>query len=424
MLILTVGRISKESGLSKKMVLKHLHSRALPYFNYKNSKYYIDESIYNEWKDNIPDLSSLSNDSHFKNNNNVSNHIELYDEYSFKSLEYLVNYKRISPNSKYTFADMFCGCGGLSLGFIQAGFRPIEFIDIFDDALKTYYSNIIEKNGFVTNRKGPISSDITNVIEKNNIIKILKKSKVNVICGGFPCQGFSNSGTCVVSDPRNVLYKDMLDIVKEVQPDYIVMENVLGILSMLDGNVVKTILSDYESIGYKITYKVLNSVNYGVPQNRERVIFIGNKMGKSNIFPKEILKKHFVTVQEAIDKYGNDENPSINHIFSRHSDSMKVRLANVPFGEHLYSNYSDSWRKTFPNKPSCTIKENHGATNIHYLYPRTMSPREIAALQSFPDDFIFLGSKTTILKQIGNAVPPLLAKAIALSVKSALKKSI
>lgn len=101
---------------------------------------------------------------------------------------------------------------------------------------------------------------------------------------------------------------------------------------------------------------------------------------------------------------------------------MQQKLSNVPIGGHLYSNYSDSWRKTDPNKPSCTIKENHGATNIHYQYNRTMSPREVAALQSFDDDFIFTGTKNTILKQIGNAVPPLLAKAIAISIKDNVAK--
>lgn len=421
MLKLTVGEIAKQTGLSKKIVLKHLHARTLPYSRYSNSHYYIDEIEYDTWLNDIPDLDVFNLNSQFCSVTNVKNHLELYREYFIKSYDYLSEYKRIVPNSKYTFADMFCGCGGLSLGFVHAGFRPIEYIDIFEDALRTYYKNIIEANGFNTARKGA-TADITNEKVKEEVISILKKNKVKVICGGFPCQGFSNSGTCVASDPRNVLYKDMLEIVAKVKPDYIVMENVLGILSMLDGKVVDTILSDYESIGYKITYKIMNSVNYGVPQNRERVIFIGNRAGKNNYFPNKVLSRKFKTVQETIEKYGNIENPNINHIFSKHSVAMQNRLANVPLGGHLYSNYSDSWRKTYPGKPSCTIKENHGATNIHYMYPRTMSPREIAALQSFPDDFIFIGTKATILKQIGNAVPPLMAKAIALAIKKALKE--
>lgn len=336
----------------------------------------------------------------------------IYDEFGSRLLEGNVR-------------SFLSASGKVNKGIKETILKTPKYFFTYNNGIATTASNIetrLTDNGLeITAIKGA-TADITNEKVKEEVISILKKNKVKVICGGFPCQGFSNSGTCVASDPRNVLYKDMLEIVAKVKPDYIVMENVLGILSMLDGKVVDTILSDYESIGYKITYKIMNSVNYGVPQNRERVIFIGNRAGKNNYFPNKVLSRKFKTVQETIEKYGNIENPNINHIFSKHSVAMQNRLANVPLGGHLYSNYSDSWRKTYPGKPSCTIKENHGATNIHYMYPRTMSPREIAALQSFPDDFIFIGTKATILKQIGNAVPPLMAKAIALAIKKALKE--
>lgn len=422
MLKITAGEISKSSKLSVKDVLKHLNSRALEFEKYCNSKYYIDEAVYDKWLKNIPDLKEIEKKSIFiDSTTDDCNHKELYEEHKFTSLQSFLDYKKININSRYTFADLFCGCGGLSSGFISAGFRPVEFIDIFEDALETYYKNNILKFGFIVERNIKERADITDKNQKQIIIERLKKHKTKVICGGFPCQGFSISGTGVATDPRNTLYLDMLDIVKEVNPQYIVMENVMGITSLLEGRVLSKIIKDYESIGYKITYKILNSMNYGVAQSRQRVIFIGNRMGKKNIFPANILVDDFISVFQCIEKYGNEEDKSINHFFSKHSEEMKKRLANVPIGGHLYENYSDSWRKTDPNKPSCTIKENHGATNIHYKFPRTMSPREIAALQSFSDDFIFCGTKASMLKQIGNAVPPLLAKAIALSIKKCIR---
>ena len=418
MLKLTAGQIAKDSGLNIKEVLKHLNSRALKYDHYNNSKYYILPEVYNEWLHNIPLLEKIEENSIFSVAPRADrNHIGLYKKHKFRSLESFTSYNNIDVNSTLTFADLFCGCGGLSCGFIAAGYRPVDFVDSFRDALRTYYKNNIEKNGFSVERNIDETADITDENEKRIIIDRLKRHNTKVICGGFPCQGFSNSGTGVATDPRNTLYLDMLDIVKEVQPEYIVMENVMGIISMLDGKVLNKIICDYEEIGYNITYKVLNSMNYGVAQSRQRVIFIGNRVGKENIFPAPIITKKFITVKKCIEKYGNVEDFSINHFFSKHSSEMKKRLSEIPIGGHLYPNYSDSWRKTDPDKPSCTIKENHGATNVHYEYPRTMSPREIAALQSFDDNFIFYGTKATILKQIGNAVPPLLAKAIALSIK-------
>lgn len=422
----TVGEIAADVKLNKKVVLKHLHSGALPYEEYKNSKYSIIEEKYFQWKNNIPDLADVQAKSIFSNADEINNNnIDLIKENDLKlSIEEFINFKKIDAKSDLTFADMFCGCGGLSLGFVQAGFRPIECVDIFFDALSTYHHNIISMNKFAGFDNIEIS-DITQKEVKERIIAKLKKENVKVICGGFPCQGFSMSGTGVATDPRNTLYLDMLEIVKETKPDYIVMENVVGLANMLKGRVLNKIVSDYEKIGYKISYKILNAVNYGVAQNRKRIIFIGNRLNKQNPFPALLIKeeKEFITVRSCIERYGNEENRDINHFFSNHSQKMKKRLREVEIGGHLYENYHDSWRKTDPDKPSCTIKENHGATNIHYEYDRTMSPRELAALQSFPDDFIFIGSKLSILKQIGNAVPPLLAKAIALSLKKELESA-
>ena len=232
------------------------------------------------------------------------------------------------------------------------------------------------------------------------------------------------AGNRVVSDPRNSLYLEMLEIVKKVQPDYVVMENVEGLRSMLDGKVETQIINDYKEIGYEINVTTLNAADYGVAQQRRRVIFIGNRIGNKNYHPKPLYEpSNYKTLGSAIYKYMNiDEDKSINHVFTRHTEDMKKRLANVPEGSSLFKNYSDSWKKSPWDKPSCTIKENHGAVNIHPKLPRVLTAREIAAIQSFPDDFIFQGAKKWQLVQIGNAVPPLLGKAIGLSVEKGLNE--
>ena len=187
---------------------------------------------------------------------------------------------------------------------------------------------------------------------------------------------------------------------------------------MLNGKVEEKIIEDYREIGYEINLTVLNSADYGVPQFRKRVIFIGNRIGKTNYHPKPLYNEtNYVTLGQGIERFMEmDENIDINHIFPRHTEEMKKRLALVPEGKSLYKNYSDAWKKSPWDKPSCTVKENHGGTNIHPKLPRCLTPRELAALQSFPDDFIFKGSKKWQLVQIGNAVPPLMGKAIGLAI--------
>jgi DNA (cytosine-5)-methyltransferase 1 len=217
----------------------------------------------------------------------------------------------------------------------------------------------------------------------------------------------------------------MLEIVKQIQPDFILMENVEGLRSMLNGKVEAKIISDYKKIGYDINVTVLNSADYYTPQIRNRVIFIGNRIGAKNYHPKPLLSyEEYITLGEAIKKYMNiPEDKKINHIFTKHTEEMKERISNVPEGQSLYGNYSDAWKKSPWNKPSCTVKENHGGVNIHPKLPRVLTPRELAALQSFPDDFIFKGSKKWQLVQIGNAVPPLLGKAVGIAIMKSLRMS-
>lgn len=336
-----------------------------------------------------------------------------------KEMNLIDGWNKIDRNG-YTFIDLFAGAGGLSCGMVMAGYTPIASIEIMKEAVETY------KYNFVNNKKFDEiveSRDIRQENIKNELYNYVKDKQVDVIVGGFPCQGFSMAGKRIVEDPRNSLYLDMLEIVSKLKPKIIIMENVEGILSMLDGKIVEKIIKDYEKIGYKITYKLLNAADYGVPQLRKRVIFIGNRLNLENLHPKPIYKeKEYITLGQTIEKYMNiEENEEINHIFTRHSDKIKQKIMDTPEGKSMYSNYSDAWKKSAWDKPSCTVKENHGGVNLHPKLPRVLTPRELASLQSFPDDFIFKGSKKWQLVQIGNAVPPLLGKAIGLSVLKMLE---
>ena len=331
-------------------------------------------------------------------------------------------WNNIEDRTNYNFIDLFSGAGGLSCGMVMAGFIPIASVEIMSQAVATYKRNFIDFKGF--NEKIE-TRDIRLQEVKEDLYRQVEGKHVDVIVGGFPCQGFSMAGKRVVEDPRNSLYKEMKDIVEHLKPDFVVMENVPGLRSMLEGKVEEKIIKDYEEIGYNINVTILNSADYYVPQTRQRVIFIGNRIGVKNYHPKPLLTKdNYVSVGQALEKYVNmKEDKSINHIFSKTSESMLERIKQVPIGKSLYSNYSDSYKKVDWNKPSCTIKENHGGVNIHPILNRFMTPRELAALQSFPDDFIFEGSKKWQLVQIGNAVPCLLGKAIGLSLRKMIEEN-
>ncbi len=206
------------------------------------------------------------------------------------------------------------------------------------------------------------------------------------------------------------------------------------------------ILSKIKEIKYKVEWKVLNAADYGVPQTRERIIFLGTRHKNTLIhFPapthhesspprgledcdsapfskkSSIPPNSWKTAGDVLKKYETwPENVKLSHIFTKHSKKFIQKLHETPIGETVYKNYSDAWRRLDPTKPAKTVKENHGGVFVHYKFDRTCTPRELAALQSFDDAFIFKGTKSSILKQIGNAVPPLLAKAIAQQIKKEL----
>ena len=306
------------------------------------------------------------------------------------------------------FVEFFAGAGGMSYGLKQAGWIPLAAVEIMPDASKTYEMNIPYKN----KPHLMINGDITKPEVHKELDDFIDEHPFDVLVGGFPCQGFSMAGLRAESDERNELYIQLFEFAKRHKPSHILMENVKGILSMLEGEVIKKIIKDFTSIGYKMEYKTLTSSDYGVPQRRQRVIFIGNRVGAKINFPSKNVEVE-KTVRDAITDLMNiPESKEFNHTMTKHSPSMVERLDKIIPGKSLYDNYSDAWKRVHWDKPSPTVKENHGATFVHPSLPRVMTARELARLQSFPDDYKFYGAKKWQLVQLGNAVPPLMAKAI------------
>jgi DNA (cytosine-5)-methyltransferase 1 len=410
--LLRIEDISVRLNVSQKSVRRYIHAGKI-----KSSKIGGVHRVEESELQNFIDLSVYEND-------------EIYDpgvSQPKSTKTDVINWTDISDiwegtsSSEFTSADLFCGAGGMAKGFEMAGFNQVCGLDWFKEAGMTYRENFSHPliEGDITDRN--IKDRFINTIKKN-----LKGNSLTVLSGGFPCQGFSMSGNRIVEDKRNSLYKDMLEIIEELQPEFIVAENVKGLRSMLKGKVEDKIKADIRKLGYVVNVTVLNSADYYVPQKRERVIFIANRIGKKNFHPSPLLESDsYITTKEAIeDLIKENDDPKINHVRTKHNDDMKERLAKVPEGKSLYDKYSDSWKKCPWNEASCTIKENHGGVNIHPIEPRVITVREMARLQSFPDDFIFKGPKSKQMVQIGNAVPPYLAKAIALSIKKAKKSNI
>lgn len=338
----------------------------------------------------------------------------------------------------YNVLDLFCGCGGMSNGFEQAGYNILLGIDCWETALKTFKKN--HKNAHT------LLADLANFDPSS--LKL--DESVDVIIGGPPCQGFSLAGKRDVNDPRNKLYQAFVKTVAYFKPKAFVLENVPNLVSMGGGIIKDSILHDFESLGYKVVYKVLTASDFGVPQRRRRVFFVG-LLEKDKVFTYPEANQKEVTTYEALSDLPEESlidgakyvmlpmsayqaemrTNSIgvfNHQTSMHSEKTKQIIALVPDG----GNYKDlpkelqgtrnvhiAWTRFNSAKPSNTIDTGH-RHHFHYKYNRIPTVRESARLQSFADSFEFLGSKTDQYKQVGNAVPPKLAKSVAVQLKVAL----
>ena len=304
---------------------------------------------------------------------------------------------------KPTLIDLFSGCGGFSHGFEKEGFEVIGFVEYWKPAITTFLKN----HPFAKH----LGTDITKVPNE----KLTKyKGKVEIIVGGPPCQGFSYCGKRDKNDKRNQLYKEFLRFVKLIQPKIAIIENVPGLLNMQDHDnekVINKILHEFISLGYSVTYKVLTASDYGVAQKRKRLIIIATKQ---ELFPEKQDK--IINVIDAIQNIPSKCNAHEN--FNPKKETIE-KIKKLKEGERIAKNFNCCKQRLYAKKPSKTI-----VTKPIYIHPyenRILTPRELARLQSFPDDFYFTGSKNDKVKQIGNAVPVLMASAIAKKLREVIK---
>lgn len=347
---------------------------------------------------------------------------------------------------KYNAIDLFCGAGGLSYGFECAGFNILLGIDNDKKALEVF-----EKNH---NGAKSICGDITQ-ISYEDIKGVIGDQRIDIIVGGPPCQGMSLSGPRKFDDPRNKLYLSYIRLVEEIKPRAFVIENVPGLVSLFNGQIKDSIIEKFTAMGYTVKYQILCAADYGVPQSRKRVVFVGTREGVEFVYPEKLTEQ--VTCQmalsdlppledelgEEISEYATEPtNPYQelmransdmvhNHVAASHSDKVKQIIAMVPDGCNYKSlpeefrnsrNFHVAWTRFASNKPAPTIDTGH-RHHFHYKYNRVPTVRECARLQSFPDDFIFLGNKTQQFRQVGNAVPPIMAQAIAGKVMTMLEEA-
>lgn len=357
--------------------------------------------------------------------------------------------------------DLFAGCGGFSCGFEKAGYEIVSAVE-FDEKTSQSYTYNHKKTKMIV-------EDIKNIDNE----KLFKKNEADIIIGGPPCQGFSMAGarirTNFIDDPRNYLFKHYFNIVKIVRPKIFILENVKGLLNLNKGAIFEEIKTTFENPDnfdgkpYHIQHKIIKAKEYGIPQNRERVIIIGSQIN-FNLAEEiektryEIIKsdKNFfdnVTVWEAIsnlpepselgvveniecnNKYQESlkskNSKTNNHIKTNHNFIALERMKKIKINENysvlnenIKSVHSGSYGRLDPNGIAPTITTRFdtpsGGKFIHPFENRTITPREAARIQSFPDNFIFVGNKSSVCKQIGNAVPPKLAYFFAIMIRRIL----
>ncbi|MBL0847221.1 DNA cytosine methyltransferase [Mammaliicoccus fleurettii] len=361
-------------------------------------------------------------------------------------------------NKKYNVVDLFSGAGGLSRGFMDAGFNVVLGIDNDDSSLKTFREN-----------HGHADSMKLDLFDHGNINKISeylngKNIDVDVLVGGPPCQGFSLAGKREEFDKRNVLYLAMVKVAQILKPRVVVLENVPGMLTLYNGEGAKRVTEDFENIGYKVERpRILYAPEFGVPQIRKRVFFVmtlKNSIKKNFNYPEPDLEaSEYITAKDAIGDLPSLEGCSdyslhqtweyinkpssiyqeimrkkseqiFNHIPTNHTQQTIDLIKLVPEGKNYKAlpqeildnrvfKYNEALTRYHSLKPSRTIDTGH-RTHFHYKWNRIPTVRENARLQSFPDDFIFYGNKQEQYRQVGNAVPPLLGKAVATKIKELL----
>lgn len=371
-------------------------------------------------------------------------------EYGIQKKEVEYKNKNTTTNNRLNVIDLFSGAGGLSRGFMDAGFNVRLGIDFDDAALKTFKENHGDAD--------VMKLDLFNHENLHYIIDYLEERSISmdVLVGGPPCQGYSLAGPRNEHDERNTLYEAMVKLAKATKPKVIVLENVPGLLKLFEGKGAKRIMEDFEELGYVMKNQILYAPEYGVPQIRKRVFFVGvlSEYDKFD-YPIPFLdKEDYITCEDAIsdlpslessvgvEEYNytleatteyqkfmrSNSNKLYNHVGTQHEQKTIDLIDMVPEGKNFRAlpapyntmfKYNEALTRYHSKRPSLTINTGH-RSHFHYKWNRIPTVRESARLQSFPDDFIFYGNKSQQYKQVGNAVPPLLGKAVALEVKKVL----
>lgn len=336
--------------------------------------------------------------------------------------------------------DLFAGCGGLSKGFMDAGFDIIVGVDNDQAALNTFALN---HNGAI-----PMNADLSKQETFDEIKRIAGDRTIDVIIAGPPCQGFSLTGPRNFDDARNKLYLAVIEMVKQYQPKGFIIENVPGMATLYDGQIKDEILRRFRNLGYNIECKILCAADYGVPQMRKRLVFMGVRSDIGTpVFPAPYFSpEEYRTCRDALsdlpsretalgveeDVYTSEPlteyqhlmrgNCTVlhNHVATNHTQMVKDTIALVPEGGNYKDlppgwgesrKFNEAWTRYHGDRPSKTIDTGH-RNHFHYQYNRVPTIRENARLQSFPDDFVFTGTRTQQNRQVGNAVPPLLGYAL------------
>jgi DNA (cytosine-5)-methyltransferase 1 len=335
--------------------------------------------------------------------------------------------------------DIFCGAGGFSEGFRQAGFLIECGIDFDHQAILTYSRNFPKSISLKWDLHQPLGSSC-------HEFESVSKAGIDVIVGGPPCQGFSIAGKRVLDDPRNSLYKAYFGLIEQLNPNAVVVENVPTILTLYKGAVADAITHEFKLRGYRVATFVLLASDFGIPQNRRRVFFVATRGQKNFTIPSADIFIEKLTCADAISDLpllesepGADvqsyttepktayqklmrtgSNELFNHWAVMHTEKTKKIIAQVPDGGNYKSlpkslwdtrKVNIAWTRMHSNSPCFTIDAGHNH-HFHYKANRVPTVRECARIQSFPDRFQFLGNKTSQFRQVGNAVPPLLAKII------------
>ena len=340
-------------------------------------------------------------------------------------------------NTKPTYIDLFTGAGGLYRGFKDAGFEHLFSVELWKPAIDTLKHNYPGIN---------LYEDDIRELDEDTILKLLNGKECDVLIGGPPCQGFSTIGKRLEKDPRNELVFEFIRVVEIVKPKFFIMENVKGLLSANKGIMRDLLIEKFVEIGYKNTISsVLCATDYGVPQMRQRVFFFGVRDDielKSELsFPKPTDKTK--TVGDVIMDLLGKENEISNHIPMNHNKTVVERIKYIPEGggipkeglpeevaygsrsdyaNNKLKNFSHVYKRLDRSKPATTMVPGHNAFPLHPVADRSLTVREAARIQTFPDDVVFMGNRQEQCIQVGNAVPVKLAEALAENIKKYLQE--